>query len=76
MGDFNDLLIRQGGVCAICEQPPRGDWKNNKNLHVDHDHKTGQVRGLLCPDCNTSIGKMKDSPEMLRKAAEYLEKNK
>ena len=70
---FDAMLSSQGGRCAICRKQPRGDWRNNKFLHVDHNHTTGRVRGLLCPECNTSIGKMNDSPEQLRRAAAYLE---
>lgn len=65
---YNDLLVSQHGVCAICGgQPPRG-----RSFHVDHDHTTGAVRGLLCATCNTGIGGLKDSVDLLRKAADYL----
>ena len=61
-----DLLVKvQNNKCAIC-----GD---TAPLCVDHDHVTGNVRGLLCRACNYSIGAMKDSPERLRSAASYLE---
>ena len=66
---YQDILQKQDGICAICKNPP------NKNaLAVDHCHITGKIRGLLCPSCNSGIGKLRDSPEMLRKAIEYLEK--
>lgn len=64
------MLVAQGGVCAICKGPPVGI---GNRLHVDHDHATGVVRGLLCSNCNTSLGKMNDDPERLRAAAAYLE---
>lgn len=43
-------------------------------MHVDHDHNTGHIRGILCQACNVTLGKMNDSPELLRAAAAYLEK--
>lgn len=63
---FDELLARQGGVCAICSRV-RVRWV------VDHCHRTDVVRGILCYSCNTSLGKMQDSPALLRRAAEYLE---
>jgi hypothetical protein len=62
------LLLEQGGVCAIC-----GDARSNESLEVDHNHVTGHVRGWLCHRCNVGVGCFKDNPEMLHKAAEYLE---
>jgi hypothetical protein len=64
---FARLVAAQGGVCAICHRQP------GNGLSVDHCHATGVVRGLLCTRCNTSIGRMKDSPSLLRAAAAYLE---
>lgn len=61
---YNKLIDLQNNVCAIC--------KNTGKLHVDHDHITGIVRGLLCMNCNTGIGNLKDSPELLRSAINYL----
>jgi hypothetical protein len=63
------MLKAQGGQCAICREPP-----NPKiSLHVDHDHRTGRVRGLLCFTCNNGLGQLQDSPVLLRKAAAYVE---
>ena len=45
-----------------------------KNLHIDHNHDTNEIRGVLCTNCNRGLGHFKDSPELLKKAAEYLEK--
>jgi hypothetical protein len=80
--DYNLIKKSQGGVCAICEGVSdtrrRGtvDGKNvEMSLAVDHNHKTGKVRGLLCTGCNTSLGKFKDNPALLRKAIQYLEKS-
>jgi len=64
---FDAILAKQDGVCAICKKP------SEERLHVDHDHKTNKVRGLLCGGCNRALGLMKDSPETLRAAAEYLD---
>ena len=65
--DYDLMLARQLGVCAVCgEQPAR-------RLCVDHCHVTGKVRGLLCSPCNLAIGQLKDSPARLRKAAAYVE---
>jgi hypothetical protein len=59
------LFYAQGGRCAICEV-------DTTRLCIDHDHETGQVRGLLCVSCNAALGHMKDSPERLMAAAIYL----
>lgn len=68
--DFEDLEIRQGGLCAIC-----GGTNKDRRLHVDHDHKTGIIRGLLCFNCNTGLGKFVDDPALLRAATKYLEES-
>ncbi len=67
---YDSLLQAQNGVCAICARP---ESSRLTSLSVDHDHKTGNVRGLLCYNCNTSLGKFRDDPALLRKAAAYLE---
>lgn len=66
--DYHALMGAQGGRCAVC----RGDF-TGRSPHVDHDHETGAVRGILCFVCNTAIGKMRDDPALLRAAADYLE---
>ncbi len=68
--DFFELLERQGGVCAVCG----GVEKARSRLSVDHCHDTGVVRGLLCTNCNVGIGRLKDDPDLLRKAVAYLER--
>ncbi|MEN6550023.1 MAG: endonuclease domain-containing protein [Armatimonadia bacterium] len=65
---YDKMLVSQWGVCAICGRHP-GD---GRSLHVDHDHETQKVRGLLCGTCNSALGAMLDSPELLEKAATYL----
>ncbi|MFF3673594.1 endonuclease domain-containing protein [Streptomyces sp. NPDC002120] len=68
-GEYGELLAKQGGKCAIC----KGTRKSN--LDVDHCHKTGLVRGLLCARCNRQLlaRGLRDSPVIARSAAEYLE---
>lgn len=66
--EYNALLQDQGGSCLICR-----DTAGSRMLAVDHEHDTGRVRGLLCSPCNTALGLFKDSPELLRLAADYLE---
>jgi hypothetical protein len=63
---YDEMLERQGGGCAICGKPP-GDIA----LHVDHCHETGRVRGLLCFACNAGLGQFKHDPELLVAAATY-----
>ena len=70
---WEDIAKEQGYKCAICGTP-RDELKNN--LAVDHDHDTGEVRGLLCYACNRGIGLLKDSVEVLSKAVEYLQRTK
>jgi hypothetical protein len=67
---YDEMLKSQNGVCAICQSSCR----SGKNLSVDHCHKTGKVRGLLCVDCNLGIANLKESQEIFKKAAEYVEK--
>jgi len=70
--DYDDLLKEQNGCCKICgTTDPRGQSKAGR-FYVDHNHKTGKVRGLLCHDCNTAIGLLKDSPAIVAKAWDYL----
>ena len=66
---YREMHTRQGSVCAICLGPQQG----GKSLCVDHCHKTGKVRGLLCTKCNSAIGKLGDDPLMLQRAIDYLE---
>lgn len=63
---YNDLLVDQNYCCKICNKKP------DYNLYVDHNHETGQVRGLLCLQCNTALGNFYDDIGLLQKAIEYL----
>ena len=65
---YSQLLGKQGGVCAICSKQEK-----NKRLAVDHDHKSGKVRGLLCGQRNTGLGKFYDNVDTLSKAILYLQ---
>ena len=76
MDDYNRMLEAQGGVCAICKHPETHKRNGKlKAMAVDHSHKTGAIRGLLCCDCNTGIGKLKDSVNVLSNAIDYLRKH-
>lgn len=70
---YEEMHDRQNGKCAICGEPEK-QMRNGKLklLAVDHCHSTNVIRGLLCTDCNTGIGKLKDSVEILQSAIRYL----
>lgn len=65
---FDEMLYQQGGICKICKKP----LVQGRDLHVDHDHETGAVRGLLCNNCNVGLGAFRDSPDLLTAATQYL----
>ena len=67
---WDAMFARQGGRCAICSTAAPGGVANR--LHVDHDHDTGEVRGLLCHSCNKGIGHLGDDAERVYAAAIYL----
>ncbi len=71
---YNQMLINQKGACYIC-QSLHNPAKKKGRLYVDHCHKTGKVRALLCHHCNCMLGYAKDNIEVLLKAVEYLRKN-
>jgi Recombination endonuclease VII len=64
--DYDALFLEQGGSCAVCGRQQR------RHLHVDHDHATGVVRGLLCNDCNAALGHLRDSPGTIRRLLQYI----
>lgn len=71
LAEFEVIFEFQGGRCAVCGGPPPA---SGRSFHVDHDHRTGKVRGLLCWTCNHDlIGRRRD-PEVFRAAARYLER--
>lgn len=72
-------LAMQDGVCAVCRQPePIFDRRTGdfRRLAVDHDHITGELRGLLCSLCNKGMGKLREDPAILRAAADYIEQHR
>lgn len=77
VGHIEQLRSIQGNRCAIClthaNEIPHNAFKHNP-LVIDHDHETGEVRGLLCPNCNAGLGQFKDDPRLLASAIAYLSK--
>lgn len=65
---YNNLLNKQKGVCAICNNK----CKSGHSLSIDHCHITGKVRGLLCKNCNSGIGFLNDDKVLLKNAIKYL----
>lgn len=66
--EYNNMMSNQKNSCKICFLP----FKNKRTTFVDHDHKTGKVRGLLCPKCNNILGFCNDNTEILNSAIKYL----
>ena len=63
------MLAEQNGVCLVCKRHPLQVGK----LHVDHDHSTDTLRGLLCGSCNRALGLLGEDPQRIRSLAEYVE---
>lgn len=72
LDDYNNMLNKQNNSCAICGIS-RSSLK--KDLYVDHCHKTGKIRELLCDGCNRGMGQFKDNIDLMSKALTYLEKH-
>lgn len=72
LDDYESMLIKQNNLCAICNQE---ETFRNRRLTVDHCHKTGKVRGLLCNKCNLAIGHLGDSSKLLEEALKYIKRN-
>lgn len=66
--EFEDKISHQSGRCAICSSI----FTSTKHTHIDHNHTTGKVRGLLCSRCNHLLGHAKESLQTLQNAVEYL----
>ncbi len=82
---MRDLLAAQGDACAICRMPWQICEKSSgrhydgiflQHLEIDHDHFTGNIRGLLCGPCNIGIGKLCDDIDNCRRAAGYLRRSR
>lgn len=69
--DYNKIFEEQKGCCAICE---RHQTEFKKKLSIDHNHNDGQVRGLLCHNCNVGLGNFKDDIELMKRGIDYLNK--
>ena len=75
---FNDMLLSQNNKCAVCLLEETAIDKRTgkiRRLHVDHCHKTGKVRGLLCTKCNIALGYLSDSLEIAQLMVRYIETN-
>lgn len=78
-GEYENLLASQGGGCAICgitEKATNAADGKARRLDVDHDHVTGEVRGICCSTCNNGLGCFRDDPILIQKAVEYLRKRR
>jgi len=72
--EYTEILEAQGNCCATCgAKEPGGRWKS---FAVDHDHKTGKVRGMLCKSCNIALGEVDDNLQTLHAMVEYLKRNR
>jgi recombination endonuclease VII len=69
---YDAMLVAQEHHCALCPRPDLPE----KRLAVDHDHKTGKVRALLCDKCNRGIGYFDDDSQLLRTAADFIDKHR
>lgn len=67
---YAEMVARAKGRCELCGDPP-----SSRGLGIDHCHRTGIVRGLLCTRCNTALGKLRDDPRLMRAAADYVERH-
>ncbi len=76
LDEYRAMLEKQDHKCAICGRGDDAWWlrrdTNRDGWHIDHDHETGEVRGILCPPCNLMIGYAADRPDVLMNAAQYL----
>ena len=74
--EYAKMLDKQGGVCAICGQPETATFKTSiRRLAVDHDHITGEIRGLLCRRCNLGLGYFNDDLTLIQRALSYLSRS-
>lgn len=69
LDEYNHIFTSQGNCCAVCQHTSR-------RMHVDHDHQTGRIRGILCHNCNIALGLLQDNEHTLTNLAAYLRANK
>lgn len=75
-GDYEKMVLIQNGLCGICgSDDPTGGNIRVKRFSIDHSHRTGEIRGLLCNKCNSALGMFQDSVKILNQAIKWLEKN-
>lgn len=67
-GEWDEILLDQGDLCAVCREAPAA--------HLDHDHVTGEVRGILCLNCNGGLGQFRDRVDIMLRAIDYLERTR
>jgi hypothetical protein len=74
IADYDAMLLEQEGNCKVCSKPHSGNVNGdtNKPMFIDHCHTSGKVRGLLCHNCNTALGHIKDDVELATKLIKYL----
>lgn len=73
---YDEIFKKQNGKCAICRKAETRKWKGSVfRLGIDHNHKTGDIRELLCYSCNLALGYANDDPELLKRMIAYLEKH-
>ena len=72
VGKYLELLATSGGLCGICATRFCEEGAKGLRPHVDHNHATGEIRGLLCGYCNWMLGNAKDNPDTLEAGSRYL----
>lgn len=73
IAEYDAMVAQQAGKCLVCGVVPKPTKRSSKGLHVDHCHKSGKVRGLLCHQCNCAIGLLKEDTGRIRRLLEYIE---
>lgn len=69
LAQYEAMVVKQAGRCAICQD----ELGEGRKSHVDHDHRSGRVRGILCNNCNGGLGKFRDRIDLLYSAIRYLQ---